>query len=365
MRTESYKLEHIDIEVNHRCNLACRHCSARAARGRSTEELSVEEITNILSKAKRLGLHKVGLTGGEPLIDVPKLKTIAEYCVSKLNIPVHMHTNGTLVTEKHCNADGVLTLFEAISVTFLGGDEKTHDYMTRVKGSFKKALHGAEIIAQAGLPLTCYFIPTHGTCSGFKNLAEELHKIGVKRIRAMALAPSGRARPIYGETAPLTDEMKQFEKELLQSGNNLEIHMEAGYCTRLSMPRLAILSGHDKCMSGLNRVHINSKGDVFPCTAASGVKELKLGNLKNNGACLEDIWFDSEIIKLTREIHNGGTPACATCLRKPKCKAGCMVNACGTMSKESQIICPLVNPKLRKAVKISETSQSKQGNCST
>ena len=39
----SYVLEHIDIEVNHRCNLACRHCSARAAKGRSVEELSEDE----------------------------------------------------------------------------------------------------------------------------------------------------------------------------------------------------------------------------------------------------------------------------------------------------------------------------------
>lgn len=342
-----FALEHIDIEVNHRCNLACRHCSARAAKGRSPEELSVDEIKGILARAKELGLRKIGLTGGEPLYDVPKLEAIARFCIDELEMPLHMHTNGTLVTEDMCRPGGVLTLFEAISVTFLGGDAETHDYMTKVKGSFDKALRGAEIIAKAGLPLTCYYIPTHGTCSGFKELTPKLREIGVKRIRAMALAPSGRARPIYGETAPPRDEMRQFEKDLLEAGKQLSIHMEAGYCTRLSMPRLAILGGHEKCMSGINRVHINSKGDVFPCTAASGVKELKIGNLKKNGSHLEDIWFDSEIIKLIREIHNGGLSACAQCSRKPKCRAGCTVNACGTMSEETRVLCPLTNPRLR------------------
>ena len=343
----SYVLEHIDIEVNHRCNLACRHCSARAAKGRSVEELSVEEITGILSEAKKLGLRKVGLTGGEPLVDVPKLEAIARFCIDELEVPLHMHTNGTLVSEDMCQPGGVLTLFEAVSVTFLGGDAETHDYMTKTKGSFEKAFRGAEIIAKAGLPLTCYYIPTHGTCRGFKELTPKLREIGVKRIRAMALAPSGRARPIYGETAPPRDEMRQFEKDLLEAGKQLSIHMEAGYCTRLSMPRLAILGGHEKCMSGINRVHINSKGDVFPCTAASGVKELKLGNLKKNGSHLEDIWFSSDIIKLIREIHNGGISACAKCSRKPKCRAGCTVNACGTMSEETRVLCPLTNPRLR------------------
>jgi radical SAM protein with 4Fe4S-binding SPASM domain len=346
----SYVLEHIDIEVNHRCNLACRHCSARAAKGRLVEELSEGEIKQILLQAKELGLRKVGLTGGEPLVDVPKLEAVARFCIDELEVPIHMHTNGTMVTEDMCRPGGVLTLFEAVSVTFLGGDAETHDYMTKTKGSFEKALRGAEIIAKAGLPLTCYYIPTHGTCRGFNELTPRLREIGVRRIRAMALAPSGRARTIYGETAPPRDEMRQFEKDLLEAGKQLSIHMEAGYCTRLSMPRLAILGGHEKCMSGINRVHINSKGDVFPCTAASGVKELRLGNLKKNGSKLEDIWFGSEIIKLIREIHNGGLSACLECTRQPKCKAGCTVNACGTMSEETRVMCPLTNPHIRSAI---------------
>lgn len=347
---QSYVLEHIDIEVNHRCNLACRHCSARAVKGRTPDELTIEEIKEILSGAKKLGLRKVGLTGGEPLVDVPKLEAIARFCIDELEVPLHMHTNGTLVNEEMCQPDGVLALFEAVSVTFLGGDAETHNYMTKTKGSFEKAFRGAEIIAKAGLPLTCYYIPTHGTCSGFKELTPKLRDIGVKRIRAMALAPSGRARPIYGQTAPLDDEMHKFEKDLLEGGHNFGIHIEAGYCTRLSMPHLAVLNGHEKCMSGINRVHINSKGDVFPCTAASGVKELRLGNVKKNGFHLENIWFSSEIIKLIREIHNGGVSACAKCSRKTKCRAGCTVNACGTMSEETRLMCPLTNSRVRNAI---------------
>lgn len=345
-----YVLEHIDIEVNHRCNLACRHCSARAAKGRSPEELSVDEIKGILSGAKELGLRKVGLTGGEPLVDVPKLEAVARFCIDELEVPLHTHTNGTLVTENMCRAGGVLALFEAVSVTFLGGNAETHDNMTKVKGSFEKALQGAEMIAKASLPLTCYYIPTHGICNGYKELTPKLRDIGVKRIRAMALAPSGRARQIYGQTAPLDDEMHEFEKDILESGHNFGIHIEAGYCTRLSMPHLAALNGHEKCMSGINRVHINSKGDVFPCTAASGVKELRLGNVKKDCSKLEDIWFGSEIIKLIRDIHNGGITACANCSRKPKCRDGCTVNACGTMSEETRMMCPLTNPRLRSAI---------------
>ena len=340
-QSTKYRLEHIDIEVNHRCNLACRHCSARAAKKRQVNELDIRQILEILQDAIPLGLKKVGLTGGEPLYDVLKLKAVAEHCLKELSVPIHMHTNGTLVKEEHCRDGGVLTVFESVSVTFLGGDTKTHEAMTKTPGSFDGSLKGAKVCAEFNLPLTCYFIPTSGTCPGFKELAESLHAIGVKRIRAMALAPSGRARAIYGETAPPRDELTEFEEDLLDVRDRLGIHVEAGYCTRLSMPRLEVLSGHDKCMSGINRLHINSKGDVFPCTAAGGVKELKLGNLVKNGTAIESIWRHSQLVKLIRQMHCGELPACGECARRPQCRSGCTVNACGTMSDAERQSCPL------------------------
>ena len=343
MAQGNHALAHIDIEVNHRCNLACRHCSARVARSKHPDELSAEEIRQIIKTGHALGLRKVGLTGGEPLMDVSKTEAVGRFCVIDLGIPVHTHTNGTLVTAALCKPGAVLSLFESVSVTFLGGDAETHERMTQTKGSFEKSFEGARLIAAAGLPLTCYFIPTHGTCSGFLRLAEKLQAVGVNRIRAMALAPSGRARSIYGEAAPLQGEMQRFEKDLLEVSSRLGVHVEAGYCTRLSMPGLAVLAGHDQCMSGINRVHINSKGDVFPCTAASGVKELALGNLRKNNLRLDEIWANSELVNQIRLVHQGQVPACANCPRDPKCRDACTVNACGTMPEEERKGCPLVN----------------------
>lgn len=336
-----YALEHIDIEVNHRCNLACRHCSARAAKGRKPAEMDEEQIKTILSEAVPLGLRKIGLTGGEPLYDVPKLRAMAEYCLGELGIPVHMHTNGTLVEDEHCCEGGVLALFESMSITFLGGDSATHNSMTRIKGSFERTFRGAEISAKHELPLTCYFIPTQGTCDSFKRLAEQLCGVGVKRIRAMALAPSGRARGIYGETAPTSDELREFEKDLLGLRDKLDLHIEAGNCTRLSMPSLAVLAGHDECMSAVNRVHINSRSDVFPCTAASGVKELRVGNVIKNGRTIIDLWRDSSTLGRMRKMHAGELEACEQCTYKPKCRFACTVNACGTMSDEERRRCPI------------------------
>lgn len=340
-----YLLEHIDIEINHRCNLYCRHCSAKAVKGSSSAELSVSEIKDILAEGKKLGLRKVGLTGGEPLLEVEKIEAISKFCIDELGLSLHMHTNGTLIKEVINNNGDIFSLFESISITFLGGDEKTHDYMTSTPGTFNKAFEGSRLFSERGLPLTCYFIPTHGTCEGFKNLAFRLYEIGVRRIRAMALAPSGRARTIYGETAPPKEEMDKFEEDLLEIASELGIIVEAGYCTRLSMPKLSTLSGHETCLSGINRVHINSKGDVFPCTAASGVKELSLGNLRDNSFNLADIWQNSNLVKRIRLLHKGLLNFCQDCSKVPNCRFGCLVNACGTMDDKLRMYCPVTNLK--------------------
>jgi len=338
-----YKLEHIDIEINHRCNLMCRHCSAKAGDGFHSGELSSEEIKTILSNARPLGLRKVGLTGGEPLFDVRKLEEVARFCVDELHLPIHTHFNGTMITEELCKSGGVISLFKSASITFLGGNAATHDFMTGVKGSFDKGLEGVRLMVRYDLPLTVYYIPTRGTCASYKELTPTLHALGVKRIRAMALAPSGRARTIYEATAPPPEEMIQFEIDLLEVRDTLKIHIEAGYCTRLSMPRLQVLSGHEVCMSGRNRVHINSAGNVFPCTAASGVEELKLGNLKEVSWDISDIWNNSDLLQRRRAVHLGKVDACENCPIEVKCKQGCLVNACGTMSDDARRNCPVLN----------------------
>ncbi len=335
-------LEHIDIEINHRCNLACRHCSAQAIRDVCSNELTIPEIKKVLSQAKEMGLRKVGLTGGEPLYDMKRLEAIASFCANELQLSLHIHTNGTFVAEKISGNGKVLSLFESISVTFLGGSAETHDYVTATKGTFAQTFKAAKVLANKGLPVSCYFIPIRSNCEGFDQLAEDLYKIGAKNIRVMALAPSGRARPIYNKTAPTKEEVEKFERSLLTKREELGLQIEAGYCTRLSIHKLSVLSGHEVCTSGVNRVHINSKGDVFPCTAASGVKELNLGNLRNNGFRLDDIWFYSERIKLMRMVHAGNLAQCLECKRKPKCQFGCTVNACGTMLQEERRLCPLV-----------------------
>ena len=64
------------ISVTDRCNLRCTYCMPEDVTFRPKEELlTFEEITHFVRVAAPLGINKIRLTGGEPLVrrDLPKL----------------------------------------------------------------------------------------------------------------------------------------------------------------------------------------------------------------------------------------------------------------------------------------------------
>jgi GTP 3',8-cyclase len=74
-------IEDLRVSVTDRCNLRCRYCMPREVFGPDhgfvprDEVLSFEEITRAVTAAASLGVRKVRLTGGEPLLrrDLPEL----------------------------------------------------------------------------------------------------------------------------------------------------------------------------------------------------------------------------------------------------------------------------------------------------
>ena len=92
-------ITYLRVSVTDRCNLRCVYCMPAEGIQRRSHEAVIryEEIAQIVRVAAELGIHKVRLTGGEPLVrlDLPELvRMIAE-------IPgiddISLTTNGLLL----------------------------------------------------------------------------------------------------------------------------------------------------------------------------------------------------------------------------------------------------------------------------
>jgi cyclic pyranopterin phosphate synthase len=95
-------LRDLRISVTDRCNFRCRYCMPRELVGTAirflprADILTLEETARVARVAVDLGVQKLRITGGEPLLrkDVPKL---VEWLAALPGIDLAMTTNGSLL----------------------------------------------------------------------------------------------------------------------------------------------------------------------------------------------------------------------------------------------------------------------------
>ncbi len=98
-------LKDLRISITDRCNFRCNYCMPPDQFGHNheflprSEILSFEDITLIVKSMLTLGLKKVRITGGEPLLrkDICKLISMIRECDSTLDIA--LTTNGSLLSK--------------------------------------------------------------------------------------------------------------------------------------------------------------------------------------------------------------------------------------------------------------------------
>lgn len=82
------------IQVTTRCNARCAQCGMSAEHSFARSNLDPEVVDRILEAVARLGMQAVSFTGGEPLLDLPRLTGMIRKA-KKLGIPyVRTGTNG-------------------------------------------------------------------------------------------------------------------------------------------------------------------------------------------------------------------------------------------------------------------------------
>ena len=125
-------LRDLRVSVTDRCNFRCRYCMPRERFGKEhnflpkSEILSYEEIQKFVLACKPLGLRKVRITGGEPLLrkDLPKL---VRY-ISDLGIEVALTTNGSFLKREAARlAEAGL---DRVTISLDAVDQELHSRIT-------------------------------------------------------------------------------------------------------------------------------------------------------------------------------------------------------------------------------------------
>jgi cyclic pyranopterin phosphate synthase len=140
------------VSITDRCNYKCVYCRTGEA-GAQYPELGIGEYLRLIAVFVGLGIEKVRLTGGEPLLRRGLVELIEELSgmrtVGGKRLELAVTTNGHLL-------DGLAGRLKSaglnrVTVSMDAVDEPTFERITRVPGSFKAVLRGIRAAREAGL----------------------------------------------------------------------------------------------------------------------------------------------------------------------------------------------------------------------
>jgi cyclic pyranopterin phosphate synthase len=140
------------VSITDRCNYRCVYCRT-GQDGASYSELELDEYLRMVRIFVSLGIEKVRITGGEPLLRRGVVDFVRD--LAALRTPSGEPLDIALTTNGHLLADLAQPLRDAglgrITVSMDAVDEEKFERITRVPGSQKAVLAGIRAAVRAGL----------------------------------------------------------------------------------------------------------------------------------------------------------------------------------------------------------------------
>ena len=159
------RIDYLRISVTDKCNLRCRYCMPEEGvpERRHEDFLSFEQITEVVRAAVRLGVIKVRLTGGEPLVKRGIVDLVRMIRSVEGLEHLAMTTNGTLLVR---HAAGLKAAgLDSLNISLDTLDAERYRYLTR-GGEIGQVLEGIGAALAEGFPVKINMVVLEDTAEG-------------------------------------------------------------------------------------------------------------------------------------------------------------------------------------------------------
>ena len=267
-------ITYLRLSVTELCNLRCRYCMPADGVCKKThdEMLSEDEMITAVRAAAGLGITKLRITGGEPLVK----KNIVSICRRAAEIPgireICLTTNGTLLPELAAPLKEAGVRRVNISLDTL--DAEKFRAVTRC-GELSRAIDGIRAVLDAGfekIKLNTVLI------GGFNDdeipaLAEltRLYPLDVRFIELMPMYDSGDFGPkAFISYTVVLDKLPELT-ELPPDGGVAKLYRLPG--AQGSVGLISPISAH--FCAACNRIRLTADGKLKPCLHSGDEYSLK------------------------------------------------------------------------------------------
>ena len=259
-------LLNLRVAVTRNCNLHCQYCHMEGEEKQKEnfeEEMTADEIVRLVRIAVSLGMSKVKLTGGEPLIrrDITEIvKGIA--AISGLK-DLSMTTNGTMLADlaEELYASGL----KRVNVNFPTLSAEVYSKLTG--GNLKDVLEGVEAAVKVGFnPVKLNMLVLKGVNDdAVLEMIDFARKTGAV-LQLIELEPLNISLSYYAANHKSLDE---YENMLKQKALKIETRMFMQNRHVYHLPNVTVEIVHptentEFCMH-CTRLRVTSDGKLKPC----------------------------------------------------------------------------------------------------
>jgi radical SAM protein with 4Fe4S-binding SPASM domain len=295
------RLLSMEIEFSRICNFRCSYCYV-PDRVECRNELSREEIKDIILQAKSMGARKIIILGGEPSI-YPHLVEMLRFLGGE-GLEIEMFTNGTGIDRELAT---VLAEEKVRVVLKLNSrDEIIQDKLAGKKGAFRIINTALATLRDAGYPAADLFLA----------ISTVICRQNIQELPAMwQWLREANIEPYFEVITPQANALE-----------NMWLNVDAGELKEL-FTRLAAIDRErfgrewepqpplvgNKCMRHQVSCVVTATGDVMPCVGVT----IALDNIRNNS--LAHILKHSEVINNLKNYRKMIKGPCRTYEKAEEC----------------------------------------------
>jgi radical SAM protein with 4Fe4S-binding SPASM domain len=284
------------------------------------EELSTQQILDLLTESSELGAQNLHIFGGEPFLK-DDLEEICRYA-HDLDFTLSIATNGTRIAP-HLKW---LEKFNPFIGITLHGPKEFHDTFCGRRGSYQTGFSGLQQGLEMQLNIGVVTCVTKLNMQSYFPWLESLVDLGVRTFFVIYFSPLGRGKNRLDMQLPNHDWISLYIKlsqYVSQLNSSIQVYFERSIVPnslllyqKIYNPSKPLLS----CALPLkSNCAIDANSDVYPCILFLRNPKFRIGNFNINS--LHEIWNRLTSAFIDNKFQ--GSTKCKPCQYHTLCQAGC------------------------------------------
>ena len=321
-KDNAIKLETMYIYLTFRCNLSCIYCWANHEQFTGVNTISCDLAKKAITEAIPLGINRVKLTGGEPLL-FNGISDLVEF-IQNNNLFLEIETNGTIenfeLLERLKNKERVL-----LKVSLDSMNLEISEQLSGVPGSFERTIRFLNKLKETNIPFSVVTVANAYNREGLENIIAFTSHLGAISHRTILnVQPIGKGELVQNLSLSLQDVLRVLRNLWsLKLGTTLEFGSSHTTLPPAFMP-IKHINFNSFCSWGTGLCGLMPNGEISICAPAFKSLSITAGNI--NHSSLSDIWNHSQLFGDIRRIEKI-KGVCGKCIFLPVCRGLCRIFA--------------------------------------